>query len=89
MCVVSVCVRARAHSVTQLCPSLCDPMDCSLSGSSVHGIFQASILDWVAISYSIHPHGSVKHNISFTIFTSLVNWADLIAVVNALFYFLL
>ena len=36
--------------VTQLYQTLCDPMDCSLTGSSVHGIFQAGILVWVAIS---------------------------------------
>ena len=36
--------------VAQLCPTLCNPMDCSLPGSSVHGIFQARILEWVAIS---------------------------------------
>ena len=38
--------------VTKSCPTLCDPMDCSLPGSSVHGIFQARILEWVAISFS-------------------------------------
>ena len=38
--------------VTQSCPSLCDPMDCSPPGSSVHEIFQARILEWVAISFS-------------------------------------
>ena len=38
--------------VAQLCPTLCDPMDCSLPGSSVHGISQARILEWVAISFS-------------------------------------
>ena len=38
--------------VTQSCPTLCDPMDYSLPGSSVHGIFQARILGWVAISFS-------------------------------------
>ena len=38
--------------VTQSCPTLWDPMDCSLPGSSVHGIFQARILEWVAISSS-------------------------------------
>ena len=38
--------------VTQLCPTLCDPMDCSLPGSSVHGISQARILEWVVISFS-------------------------------------
>ena len=37
--------------VTQSCPTLCDPMDHSLSGSSVHGIFQARILEWVALSF--------------------------------------
>ena len=34
------------------CPTLCNPMDCSLSGSSVHGIFQARVLEWFAISFS-------------------------------------
>ena len=38
--------------VAQLCPTLCDPMDCSPSGSSVHRILQARILEWVAISFS-------------------------------------
>ena len=40
--------------VAQSCPTLtlCDPMDCSPPGSSVHGIFQARILEWVAISFS-------------------------------------
>ena len=38
--------------VTQSCPTLCNPMDCSLPGSLVHGIFQARILEWVAISFS-------------------------------------
>ena len=36
------------YSVIQLHPVLCDPMDCSLPSSSVHGIFQARILEWVA-----------------------------------------
>ena len=40
-------------SVTvKLCPTLCDPMDCSLPGFSVHGTFQTRILEWVAISFS-------------------------------------
>ena len=38
--------------VTQLCLTLCDPMDCSLPGSSVHGILQARVLEWVAIAFS-------------------------------------
>ena len=38
--------------VAQLCLTLSDPMDCSLPGSSVHGIFQARVLEWVAIAFS-------------------------------------
>ena len=38
--------------VAQSCPTLCDPVDCSPPGSTVHGIFQARILEWVAISFS-------------------------------------
>ena len=38
--------------VAQLCPTLCDPVDCSPLGSSVHGILPARILEWVAISFS-------------------------------------
>ena len=38
--------------VAQSCLTLCDPMDCSLSGSSAHGIFQARVLEWIAISFS-------------------------------------
>ena len=40
-------------SVTQLCLILCDHMDCNPPGSSVHGILQASVLEWVAIFYKI------------------------------------
>ena len=38
--------------VDQSCPTLCDPMYCSLPGSSVHGIFQAIVLEWIAVSFS-------------------------------------
>ena len=40
------------REVAQSCPTLSDPMDCSLPGSSVHGIFQAIVLEWIAISFS-------------------------------------
>ena len=43
---------ACASSVTQSCPTLCDPMDCSPPGSSVHGTLQVRILEWAAISYT-------------------------------------
>ena len=38
--------------VAQLCPTLCNPVDCSPPGSSVHGILQARMLEWAAISFS-------------------------------------
>ena len=48
----------RESEVAQSCPTLSDPMDCSLPGSSVNGIFHARVLAWVAIAFSehsIHP----------------------------------
>ena len=42
----------KESEVTQSCPTLCDPMDCSLPGLSVHGIFQGRVLEWVVISFS-------------------------------------
>ena len=44
-------VVAAAKSL-QSCPTLCDPVDCSLPGSSIHGIFQARVLEWGAIAFS-------------------------------------
>ena len=46
----------RESEVAQLYPTLSDPMDCSLPGSSVHGIFQARVLEWGAIAFSGSPH---------------------------------
>ena len=42
----------KESDIAQLCPTLCDPMDCSPPDSSVPGIFQARVLQWVAISFS-------------------------------------
>ena len=39
--------------VAQSCPTLSDPMDCSLPGSSIHGIFRATVLEWDAIAFSL------------------------------------
>ena len=48
------CMKVKSESeVSQSCPTLSDPMDCSLPGSSIHGIFQAWVLEWVAIAFSI------------------------------------
>ena len=46
---MSVCLCVL---VAQSCPTLCDPMDCNLLGSSVHGILQARTLEWVVIPFS-------------------------------------
>ena len=45
-------VNKVESKVAQSCPTLCDPMDCSPPGSSIHGILQARVLEWVAISFS-------------------------------------
>ena len=46
-------MKVKSESeVAQACPTLSDPMDCSLPGSSVHGIFQARVLEWGAIAFS-------------------------------------
>ena len=55
-----VCVCVCVYSIIQLCLTLCHPMDCSLPGSSVHGILQARTLEWVAISFSKSSHQSVQ-----------------------------
>ena len=43
---------AAAAKSRQSCPTLCDLTDCSLPGSSIHGIFQGRVLEWVAIAFS-------------------------------------
>ena len=48
----SCCFNAAAAKSLQSNPTLCDPVDCSLPGFSVHGILQARTLEWVAISFS-------------------------------------
>ena len=46
-------MKVKSESeVAQSCPTLCDPMDCSLPDSSIHGIFQARVLEWGAIAFS-------------------------------------
>ena len=48
----TLCLREREGGVVQLCLTLYDPMDCSPPGSSIHGIFQARVLEWGAIAFS-------------------------------------
>ena len=56
------CMKVKSESeVGQSCPTLSNPMDCSLPGSSVHGIFQARVLEWVAIPFSTRILGSCQN----------------------------
>ena len=51
------CMKVKGESeVTQSCPTPSDPMNCSLPGPSVHGIFQARVLEWVAIAFSVYVY---------------------------------
>ena len=52
--------EVKRSEVAQSCPILCDPVDCSLPGYSVHGILQARILEWVAISFSSGEEGTLQ-----------------------------
>ena len=55
-------MKVKSESeVAQSCPTLCNPMDCSLPGSSIHGIFQARVLEWVPIAFS-SVWGLVSYN---------------------------
>ena len=48
-------MKVKSESeVTQSCPTLSDPMDCTLPGSSIHGIFQARVLEWGAIANNVN-----------------------------------
>ena len=64
------CVKVKSESeVAQSCPTLSDPMDCSSPGSSVHGIFQARVLEWGAIAFS-ETNAGYKCT-----FTNTVTWS--------------
>ena len=72
-------IKSESESeVAQSFPTPCDPMDCSLPGSSVHGIFQAIVLEWIAIAFSRGPsqpkdRTRVSHNVDrrFTIWATV------------------
>ena len=76
-CILSPCFLTYMQSeseskVSQSCLTLCNPMDCSLLGSSVHGIFQARVLEWVAISFS---RGSSWTRVSRIVARHFTIWA--------------
>ena len=67
------CRKVKSESeVAQLCPTFSNPMDCSLPGSSIHGIFQARVLEWGAIAFSIICHQEIQ--IKATRMASLTQW---------------
>ena len=56
------CMKVKSESeVSQSCPTLRDPVDCSPPGSSVHGFFQARVLEWGAIAFSESMLDNIKH----------------------------
>ena len=68
------CMKVKSESqVAQSCPILSDPMDCSLPGSSVHGIFQARVLEWGAIGFSeyLSTDWKTKHSTCKTCLSNL------------------
>ena len=60
--------------VAQLCPTLSDPVDCSLPGSSIHGIFQARILEWGAIAFSSDKLEELLKPQHLKLFQDLEKW---------------
>ena len=60
------CMQVKSESqVAQSCPTLSDPMDCSPSGSSIHGIFQARVQKWVAIEHVLNTITIFHHHFAF------------------------
>ena len=60
------CMKVKGESeVSQSCPTLSNPMDCSLPGSSIHGSFQARVLEWVAIAFSVISYVILTNDLLF------------------------
>ena len=65
-------MKVKSESeVAQSCLTLCDPMDCSLPGSSIHGIFQARVLEWGAIAFSMTNLDSILKSRDITLPTKV------------------
>ena len=77
--VMCMCVCVCAHSVTQLCLTLWDPMDCSPPGSSVHAVSQARILEWVLIPGDLLDPGIklISPALAGGFFTTWATWEAL------------
>ena len=66
--------KESESEVAQSCLTLCDPVDCSLPGSSVHGIFQAIVLEWISISFFRGSH-IVRTQVSHIVDRCFSAWA--------------
>ena len=72
----------RESEVAPSCPTLSDPMDCSPPGSSIHGIFQTRVLEWVASAFSICPSpyiiywNKLWHYILLLVMLTLITWLN-------------
>ena len=77
-------MKVKSESeVAQLCPTLSDPMDCSLPGSSIHGIFQGRVLEWVAIAFSVlDPTGPQRMSWRVPGVATISLWGTLLAMGN-------
>ena len=76
------CMKVKSESeVTHSCPTLSDPMDWSLPGSPVHGIFQARVLEWGAIAFSVLGHKAVL----FPVFKGISTLFSIVAAVTLFF----
>ena len=65
-------MKVKSESeVTQSCPTLCNPMDCRLPGSSIYGIFQARVLEWGAIVFSMTSLDSILKSRDITLVTNV------------------
>src|SRR5574337_199003 len=70
------CMKVKSEKeVTQSCPTLRNPMDCSLPGSSIHGIFQGRVLEWGAIAFF---KGEVRqYQSKESLFLAVITWLSL------------
>ena len=69
------CMKVKSESeVTQSCSTLSDPMDCSLPGSSKHGIFQARVLEWGAIAFSVRQPRQGYKQVPCSILPWIPHW---------------
>ena len=62
------CMKVKSESeIAQSCPTFSDPIDCSPPGSSIHGIFQARVLEWVAVAFSKDRYRNIDINMTYII----------------------